>query len=75
MAQASLQVPQPEHFSWITVGIMDDAPLKMVETVNGHTENPQDDRRSLIVATLGKAGRCKRDCIITADGMKPLLHH
>jgi hypothetical protein len=40
MAQASLQVPQPEHFSWMTVGIMDDAPSGMDETGWPMNRNP-----------------------------------
>jgi hypothetical protein len=64
IAQASLQVPHPEHFSWITVGIMDDAPLIMVGTVNQHTENPWD------------AGFFVNRCHIEKGGeVKAGLHH
>jgi hypothetical protein len=42
MAQVSLQVPQPEHNSWMIVGIMDGAPL--IWMVQNLTETPENNR-------------------------------
>jgi hypothetical protein len=74
MAQASLQVPQPEHFSWMTVGIMDDAPLKMVDSLT-FNEKPNDVGFSQIHATLRRAdGNGGRPRIMKANRASPSVN-